>query len=81
MGVELALFEVLGARAKSVHEVAADRRVALHLTGEDGLDIGEDAIKHLGDGDQRALEQFEVTGGVGVGGIDGVGKVGGEEVD
>ena len=81
MGVELALFEVLGARAKSVHEVAADRRVALHLTGEDGLNIGQDTIKHFGDGDQGALEQFEVTGGVGEGGIDGVGKVGGEEVD
>ena len=81
MGVELALFEVLGARTKSVHEVAADRRVALHLTGEDGLDVGEDAIKHLGDGNQGALKQFKVTGGVGVGGIDGVGEVGSEEVD
>lgn len=65
MGVELALLEVLRTGTERIHEVAANCGIAFHFTGENGLDVGEYAVEHLGDGDERALEELKVTGGVG----------------
>lgn len=81
VGVELALLEVLSTGAERVHEVAADRSIALDLPGEHGLDIGEYTVKHLGDGDEGALEEFKVAGGIGKAAVGGVGEVRREEVN
>ncbi len=75
VGVEPALLEVLRGRTERVHEVTAYGRIALNLPGENRLDIGEDAVKHLGNGDEGALEELEVTGGVGKAAVGGVGEV------
>ena len=61
MGVESALLEILRAGAERVHEVAAHRGIALDLPGENRLDIGEDTVEHLGDGDERAFQELKIT--------------------
>ncbi len=79
--VELALFEVLRARSQRVHEVPPDGGIPLHLAGQDGLHVLEDAVKHVGDLLERAFEELEVACWVGEGGVGGVSGGGCEEVD
>jgi len=76
--LQLILLNPRSARAKGIEKVSPHSDITLCFAGEDGANVGEDTVNHVGDMLEGVFESFEVAF-EGDGGFGGSGF--GEEVD